>query len=50
MKVARKGIAPILGPARALAPLQVFRVLTPPLYRWGVRTVRGFKPSTPVRP
>ena len=50
VKVARKDIAPEYSIPRALAPLQVFRVLTPPLYRWGVRTVRGIKPSTPVRP
>jgi short-subunit dehydrogenase len=50
VKVARKGIAPEYSVPRALAPLQAFRVLTPPLYRWGVRTVRGIKPSTPAAP
>jgi NADP-dependent 3-hydroxy acid dehydrogenase YdfG len=50
VKVARKGIAPEYSIPRALAPFQAFRVLTPPLYRWGVRTARGVKPSTPVQP
>jgi len=36
--VVRKGKAPEVSIPRALAPFQVFRVLTPPLYRWGVRT------------
>lgn len=49
VKVARLGIAPEYSVPRWLAPLQVFRVLTPPLYRWGVRTVRKVKPSTPMQ-
>jgi len=36
--VVRRGRAPEVSIPRALAPFQVFRVLTPPLYRWGVRT------------
>ena len=48
VKVARKGIAPEYSVPRALAPFQLFRVLTPPLYRWGVRTARKVKPSTPM--
>ena len=40
MKVARNGIAPEYSVPRWIAPFQVFRVLTPPLYRWGVRTAR----------
>lgn len=49
VKVARKEIAPEYSVPRALAPFQLFRVLTPPLYRWGVRTARKVKPSTPVQ-
>ena len=37
--VVRKDIAPEISIPRSLAALQVFRVLTPPLYRWGVRTI-----------
>jgi len=37
--VVRKDIAPEISIPRALAALQAFRVLTPPLYRWGVRTI-----------
>jgi NADP-dependent 3-hydroxy acid dehydrogenase YdfG len=40
VKVAREGIAPEYGVPRWVGPLQAFRVLTPPLYRWGVRQVR----------
>lgn len=37
--VVRRGRAPEVSIPRALAGLQAFRVLTPPLYRWGVRTI-----------
>jgi NAD(P)-dependent dehydrogenase (short-subunit alcohol dehydrogenase family) len=37
--VVRKGIAPEISIPRSVAALQAFRVLTPPLYRWGVRTI-----------
>ena len=37
--VVRKGIAPEISIPRSLSALQAFRVLTPPLYRWGVRTI-----------
>jgi short-subunit dehydrogenase len=37
--VVRKGTAPEISIPRALAALQAFRVLTPPLYRWGVGTI-----------
>jgi short-subunit dehydrogenase len=37
--VVRKGTAPEISIPRALAALQVFRVLTPRLYRWGVGTI-----------
>jgi short-subunit dehydrogenase len=38
--VVRRDIAPERSVPRWIAPLQAFRVLTPPLYRWGVRRVR----------
>jgi NADP-dependent 3-hydroxy acid dehydrogenase YdfG len=37
--VVRKDIAPEISIPRALPALQAFRVLMPPLYRWGVRTI-----------
>ena len=37
--VVRRGIAPEISIPRSLAALQAFRVLAPPLYRWGVRTI-----------
>ena len=40
VRVVREGIAPEFSVPRWIAPLQAFRVLTPPLYRWGVRRVR----------
>ncbi len=40
VKVVREGIAPEYTVPRWLGPLQAFRVLTPPLYRWGVRKAR----------
>jgi NAD(P)-dependent dehydrogenase (short-subunit alcohol dehydrogenase family) len=39
VNVVRKDIAPEISIPRSLAALQAFRVLTPPLYRWGVRTI-----------
>ena len=39
VEVVRKGIAPEISIPRPLAALQAFRVLTPPLYRWGVGAV-----------
>jgi NADP-dependent 3-hydroxy acid dehydrogenase YdfG len=41
VKVVREGIAPEYSVPRWVAPLQAFRVLTPPLYRWGMRTIAG---------
>ena len=35
--VVRKGKAPEVNVPRLLGPLQAFRILTPPLYRWGMR-------------
>jgi NADP-dependent 3-hydroxy acid dehydrogenase YdfG len=46
VKVVRDGIAPEYSVPRWIAPLQAFRVLTPPLYRWGVRAVRGIARPT----
>ena len=40
VKVVREGIAPDYSVPRWVAPFLVFRVLTPPLYRWGVRQAR----------
>lgn len=40
VKVVRDGIAPEYSIPRWLSPLQAFRILTPPLYRWGLRRVR----------
>jgi len=39
VEVVRKGIAPEISIPRSLAAFQAFRVLTPPLYRWGVGTI-----------
>ncbi len=41
VRVVRDGIAPEYSVPRWVSPFQVFRVLTPPLYRWGVRTTRA---------
>jgi NADP-dependent 3-hydroxy acid dehydrogenase YdfG len=40
VKVVRADIAPEYGLPRWIGPFQAFRVLVPPLYRWGVRTTR----------
>jgi short-subunit dehydrogenase len=40
VKVVQEDIAPEYSVPRWLSPLQAFRVLTPPLYRWGMRRVR----------
>ncbi len=50
VKVVREGIAPEYSIPRWLAAMQVFRVLTPPLYRWGVRRVRRAAPATTIDP
>lgn len=49
VKVVREGIAPEYSVPRWIAPFQAFRVLTPPLYRWGVRKVRKAGPATRAR-
>ena len=48
--VVREQIAPEYSVPRWIAPFQAFRVLTPPLYRWGVRQVRRAAPSTKAQP
>ena len=40
VRVVRDDIAPELSVPRYVSPLQAFRVLTPPLYRWGMRKGR----------
>ena len=39
--VVQNAIAPEYSVPRWISPFQVFRVVTPPLYRWGVRTIRS---------
>lgn len=49
--VVRRGRAPEVSVPRALAAAQAFRVLTPPLYRWGVdRITRGAAGIGPIEP
>ena len=43
VKVVRDRIAPEYSIPRWLAPFQLFRVATPPLYRWGVRRARRMR-------
>lgn len=48
--VVRREIAPEISIPRSLAALQAFRVLAPPLYRWGVGTIArrfGSRPAPP---
>jgi short-subunit dehydrogenase len=46
VKVVREDIAPEYSIPRWVAPLQAFRVLTPPLYRWAVDRIAGrFEPN-----
>lgn len=40
VRAIRDEIAPEISVPRWISPLQAFRVLTPPLYRWGVRRAR----------
>jgi short-subunit dehydrogenase len=46
VKVVRHEIAPEYSLPRWIAPFQAFRVLTPSLYRWGVRKVRQVGSAT----
>jgi short-subunit dehydrogenase len=51
VKVVREDLAPEYSVPRWLSPLQLFRVATPPLYRWGVRRMRRVRPGDkPIRP
>ena len=51
VKVVREDIAPEYSVPRWLSPLQLFRVATPPLYRWGVRRMRRVRSgSRAIRP
>jgi uncharacterized protein len=50
VRVVRKEIAPEYSIPRWVSPFQVFRVLTPTLYRWGVRRARGRSTPTPAMP
>ena len=47
VRVVQEDIAPEYSVPRWLSPLQVFRVVTPPLYRWGMRRVRRARRTTP---
>jgi short-subunit dehydrogenase len=47
VRVVEKGIAPEISIPRWAAGLQVFRVLTPPLYRWGMGVVSDTMPPPP---
>jgi short-subunit dehydrogenase len=47
--VVRRGIAPELSIPRWAASFQAFRVLTPPLYRWGMRRATRQMPPTRAR-
>jgi NADP-dependent 3-hydroxy acid dehydrogenase YdfG len=49
VKVVREEMAPEYSIPRWLSPLQVFRIATPPLYRWGVRRVRRARHSDPPK-
>lgn len=49
VKVVREDIAPEYSVPRWLSPFQLFRVATPPLYRWGIRRVRRARRSPPSR-
>ena len=43
-RVIEHGIAPEYSIPRWLSPFQVFRILTPPVYRWGmVQATRRFR-------
>jgi uncharacterized protein len=46
--VVRRGVSPEVDVPRAMGILEAFRILTPRLYRWGVRTVTRRIGSTPA--
>ncbi|HZB00995.1 MAG TPA: SDR family oxidoreductase [Actinomycetota bacterium] len=45
VRVVRQDIAPEYSIPRWLSPLQLVRVATPPLYRWGIRRLRAKRPA-----
>ena len=47
VEVVRRGLAPEVSVPRWAGPFQAFRVLTPPVYRWGVRkaAAMGIRPT-----
>jgi short-subunit dehydrogenase len=47
--VVRQGKAPEVSVPRGMSLWQAFRVLTPPLYRWGVRTATSRLGTTPAK-
>ena len=47
--VVKEGRAPEVSVPRGMSLWQAFRVLTPPLYRWGVRTATGRLGTTPAK-
>jgi NADP-dependent 3-hydroxy acid dehydrogenase YdfG len=47
VRVVREDIAPEYSVPRWAGPMQLFRVLTPPLYRWGVKRVRRARHPDP---
>ena len=47
--VIKEGRAPEVSVPRGMSLWQAFRVLTPPLYRWGVRTATGRLGTTPAK-
>jgi short-subunit dehydrogenase len=50
LTVLQKGIAPEMSVPRWVGPLQLFRVATPPLYRWGIRRAAGVSVRPAARP
>ena len=50
VRTIQEGIAPEVSVPGWISPLQAFRVLTPPLYRWGVRKVRDMGPTAERTP
>ena len=47
--VIKEGRAPEVSVPRGMSLWQAYRVLTPPLYRWGVRTATGRLGTTPAK-
>ena len=49
VRVVREGIAPEVAVPRWVPPFEAVRVLTPWLYRWGMRQVRRFGTAQPTK-